>query len=161
MELSTHSKLVIMNEAVHKAQSTMRTGIGGPFGAAIVKDGNIITIASNSVLADNDPTAHAEINAIRSACKLLNTPDLSECEIYTTAEPCPMCLSAIMWANIKKVYYGCTQYDADYLGFRDARMYSFIRNYGGDADELKLIPFAREECIALFQEYKKNQGQRY
>ena len=97
-----------MLRAIEQARSTMRQDVGGPFGAAIIDaDGNIVCVASNSVLRDHDPTAHGEINAIRLAVKLLSTHDLSGCWLYTTAYPCPMCLAAIMWANIKTVVYGC------------------------------------------------------
>ena len=95
----------VISLAIEQARKTMNQNIGGPFGAAIIdKDGNIISVSSNTVLRDNDPTAHAEVNAIREACKKINSYDLSECILYTTAYPCPMCLSAIIWANIKKIF---------------------------------------------------------
>ena len=96
-----------MDLAINRANITMNQNVGGPFGAAIVTPDGRIIVASNTVLKDNDPTAHAEINAIRETCKTLGTYDLTGCILYTTAYPCPMCLSAIMWANIKTVYYGC------------------------------------------------------
>ena len=100
---------------------------GGPFGACIVKNGKIIGKASNRVIKNNDPTAHAEIEAIREACKTINSYDLSGCELYTSCYPCPMCLSAIIWANIKKVYYANTKDDASDIGFKDDAIYDFIK----------------------------------
>ena len=127
---------------------------GGPFGAVIVdKEGNIISEGNNKVLKNNDPTAHAEIVAIREACKKLNTYDLSECSIYTSCEPCPMCLSAIIWANIKEVYYGCTKEDAGEIGFRDDMIYEYLKGKNKDLMHLKQID--REECIELFEKYKQ------
>lgn len=143
-----------MKLAIDKALQTSGDGIGGPFGATIVKDGNVISVASNSVIRDNDPTAHAEMNAIRLACKNLNTYDLSGCVLYTTCEPCPMCLSAIIWSNIKVVYYGCTAKDADEIGFRDDFIYNFIKNNGKDSSILELNKMQREDCMKLFESYK-------
>ena len=116
----------------------MNQDIGGPFGAAVVKDGKLISVASNTVLRDNDPTAHAEINAIREACKKLGTYDLTGCELYATGAPCPMCLSAIIWANIKKVYYSGTPEEAAEIGFRDDFIYSFIKSDGQDISVLEM-----------------------
>ena len=96
---------------------------GGPFGAVIVKDGQIIARGANRVTASNDPTAHAEVNAIRAACRALGSFDLSGCEIYTSCEPCPMCLGAIYWAHIDKIYYANTQHDARDIGFDDSFIY--------------------------------------
>lgn len=96
---------------------------GGPFGAVIVKDGNVVAACGNSVTITNDPTAHAEVNTIRKACEKLNTFDLSSCEIYSSCEPCPMCLSAIYWARIDKLYYGNTKKDAKEIGFDDSFIY--------------------------------------
>ena len=124
---------------------------GGPFGACVVKDGIIIGKGSNQVLKTNDPTMHAEIVAIREACKTLNTYDLSGCEIYTTCFPCPMCLSAIIWANIDNIYYGNTKEDAKEIGFRDEYIYDYIKNIDNKND-LKQID--REETIKVFNEYK-------
>lgn len=104
----------ILEAAIRRAKQTMNENIGGPFGAAIIdKYGKILSVSSNSVLRDNDPTAHAEVNAIREACRHVGSYDLSGCILYTTAYPCPMCLSAIIWANIKKVYFGCRPEDAE------------------------------------------------
>ncbi|MGN1227986.1 MAG: nucleoside deaminase [Christensenellales bacterium] len=143
-----------MKEAVERALKTSSQNEGGPFGAVIVKDNEIIAIASNSVLKDNDPTAHAEINAIRQACKKLNTYDLTGCILYTTCEPCPMCLSAIIWSNIKKVYYGCTADDANSIGFRDDYIYNFIKTNCQNIDVLELNQMQRDECLKLFKAYE-------
>jgi len=97
---------------------------GGPFGAVIVKDGIIVGIGQNQVTAMDDPTAHAEIQAIRAACKYLNSYQLLDCELYTSCEPCPMCFGAIYWARLKKVYYGCTSQDAAQIGFEDQYIYN-------------------------------------
>lgn len=149
-----------MKHGIDKAFETMLKNIGGPFGAVIVKDNKIVAVASNSVLKDNDPTAHAEINAIRQAGKELNTYDLSGCELYATGYPCPMCLSAIIWSNISKVYYGCNPKDAEEIGFRDDFIYEYIvelRNNNEDKNLLQLIELDRNNCLELFKEYVKHQ----
>lgn len=146
----------VMKLALERAKETMNQNIGGPFGAAIVnKEGEVIAVSSNSVLRDNDPTAHAEVNTIREACKKLNTYDLSDCVLYTTAYPCPMCLSASIWANIKEIYYGCTPEDAEKIGFRDDYIYRFIRENCSNNTILKINPIDREDCLTLFEEYEK------
>ena len=129
-----------------------------PFGACIVKDGKIIGKGSNHVLIYNDPTAHAEIMAIRDACKNINSYDLSGAELYTSCYPCPMCLSAIIWSNIKKVYYGNTKEDAANIGFRDDFIYNFIKNLtdnSSDSSVLELESMDREETIKSFNEFMK------
>lgn len=128
----------------------LRTNYGGPFGACIIKDGIIVGKGSNHVLKDNDPTAHAEVVAIRDACKNLNTYDLSDCVLYTSCYPCPMCLSAIVWSNIKKVYYGNTKEDAASIGFRDDDIYKFIR---GDGELIDLEQLDRSFTIKAFDEF--------
>ncbi len=110
-----------MNLAIQEAQKSMKKGHGGPFGAVIVKDGKVIAKNHNTVLKDNDSTCHAEINVIREASKKLKVYDLSDCEIYTTGQPCKMCMGAINWAKIKKVYYGNTYKDALNMGFNDEK----------------------------------------
>lgn len=128
---------------------------GGPFGAVIVdKEGNIIAKGNNTVLKNNDSTEHAEMNVIREACKKLGTNDLSGYILYTSCEPCPMCLSAIIWANIKQVYYGCTKQDAGKIGFRDDMIYEYLK--GNNQDIIYLKQINRDECITLFQDYEKN-----
>ena len=150
-----------MNKFMQKAKENAEKGIenkeGGPFGAIIVdKKGNIIANGNNKVLKNNDPTAHAEIVAIREACQKLNTYDLSEYILYTSCEPCPMCLSAIIWANIKTVYYGCTKEDAGNIGFRDDIIYQYLK--GENKELINLKQMDREECIYAFEEYKKENG---
>ena len=145
-----------MKKAKENAENGMRNNEGGPFGAVITdKGGNIIANGNNKVLKNNDPTAHAEIVAIREACKKLNTYDLSEYTLYSSCEPCPMCLSAIIWSNIKTVYFGCTKKDAGEIGFRDDMIYEYLKGNNKDLIQLKQID--REECIKTFEEYK-NQG---
>lgn len=143
-----------MKIAKSLADNNLITNVGGPFGACVVKDGVIIGKGSNHVLENNDPTAHAEILAIGEACNNLKTHDLTGCELYTTCYPCPMCLSAIIWANIKKVYYGNTKEDAASIGFRDDEIYNFIKN-GGNLLDLENI--AREETIKTFNEFKSKE----
>lgn len=143
-----------MTQAFDMALYTSSNGIGGPFGACIIKDGEVIAVASNTVLHDNDPTAHAEINAIRQACKKLGTYDLKGCVLYTTTYPCPMCLSAIIWANIDTVYYGCTAKDAEEIGFRDQMIYEYLN--GELTDLVSITALNRQECLQLFNNYKQN-----
>jgi len=112
-----------LNEAIRLSRENLTDGSGGPFGAVIVKHGKIIAEGKNEVLASNDPTAHAEIQAIRNACKHLGTFNLEGCEIYSSCEPCPMCLSAIYWARIDKIYYSNTRKDAAKIGFNDDFIY--------------------------------------
>ena len=150
-----------MNKYMELAKENAKKGIknneGGPFGAVITdKKGNIIANGNNKVLKNNDPTAHAEITAIRGACKKLNTYDLSEYILYTSCEPCPMCLSAIIWSNIKKVYYGCTKKDAGEIGFRDDMIYEYLK--GNNKDLINLEEMDRDECIKTFEEYKNQNG---
>lgn len=151
-----------MNLAVGQAKETMNKNIGGPFGAAIIdSEGNIIAVNSNRVLGDHDPTAHAEITAIREACKKLGTHDLSGCTIYATGYPCPMCLGAMVWANIKKCYYGCRPSDAEQIGFRDDFIYRFIKDGCKDAEILELTESHREQCLELFKEYHEEEKELY
>lgn len=142
-----------MKLAKECAKNGAERGQGGPFGAVIVdKDGNIVSKGNNMVLAYNDPTAHAEVTVIRKACKKLETYDLSGYTLYTSCEPCPMCLSAIIWANIKEVYYACTRDDAGEIGFRDDIIYDYLEGKKRNLISLKQID--RNECIDLFNEYK-------
>ena len=142
------------------ANENLETNAGGPFGACIVKNGKIIGKGSNHVLANNDPTAHAEVMAIRDACKNINSYDLSDCELYTSCYPCPMCLSAIIWSNIKKVYYGNTKEDAADIGFRDDFIYGFINKLSLNEQDntiLDLKSLNREETIEEFNKYKNKE----
>jgi guanine deaminase len=152
----------LMEIAIDEARRTMNLDFGGPFGALIINQNNeIIAVASNTVLRDHDPTAHAEINAIRKATKKLGTHDLSNCTLYTTAYPCPMCLGAIIWSNIKKVYFGCVEKDADEIGFRDDFIYKFIENKRVNINILDLQEKERETCLTLFKEYQDKNKQLY
>lgn len=134
--------------------------VGGPFAAIIVKDDSIVGVGVNRVISKHDPTAHAEMEAIRDAGVNLGTYDLSGCELYATGFPCPMCMSAIIWANIKKVYYSADYKDAEKLGFRDNFIYNFIKNGQKDKNILKLEEISKERIISLYNEYSK-QGEIY
>lgn len=148
-----------MKEAIAEAYEGIRHGHGGPFGSVVVKDGKIVGRGHNRVLLCKDPTCHGEIEAIRDACRHLNTPDLSGCTLYTTAEPCPMCLGSILWANIQTVYYGCNRSDTEQIGFRDNLFYRYL---AGEQDLLSLQENGREQCLTLFEEYTANEkSQRY
>ena len=142
-----------MKIAKELSEENLITNVGGPFGACVVQNGKIIGKGSNHVLSNNDPTAHAEIMAIRDACKNINSYDLSGCELYTSCYPCPMCLSAIIWSNIKKVYYGNTKEDAANIGFRDEFIYNYIKN--NDSSTLKLECIDREETIKTFNKFSE------
>jgi guanine deaminase len=147
-----NSKMDIMKLAIDEARKTMNENKGGPFGAVVTNsNGEVISVASNLVLESHDPTAHAEIMAIRKASQKLNTHDLSGCILYATGYPCPMCLSAIIWSNIKEVYYATDLKDAETIGFRDDYIYNYIK--GKNQDILKLTQLGRNEAIKLFQEY--------
>lgn len=149
-----------MKEADNLAKKNIITNDGGPFGAVIIKNGEIVGRGNNQVVKNNDPTAHAEIIAIREACKNLDTFSLNECELYTSCYPCPMCLAAIIWANIKVVYYGNTKEDAEEIGFRDGKIYKYIQSLAKEEDleTLKLIPIDREETIKAFEDFKNKSG---
>ena len=148
-----------MNEYMKEADLLVKENLikeeGGPFVAVVVKDGKIIGRGHNKVIKNNDPTAHAEIVAIREACKNIKTYDLTGCSIYTTCYPCPMCLSAIIWSNIKKVYYGNTKEDAADIGFRDEFIYEYIDKLSKGIDDgtLKLKNINRSKTIKEFEEY--------
>ncbi len=139
-----------MEEAIEEARIGIRNGHGGPFGAVIVKNGVIIGRGHNQVIANNDPTCHGEIMAIHDACQRLGTFDLSGCEIYTTGEPCPMCLGAILWSNMEKIYYGCNVIDTEKIGFRDEKFY---RLSAPENKKNLLHELDRDECLKLYGEY--------
>ena len=149
-----------MEIAKDLAEDNLITNAGGPFGACVVKDGEIIGRGSNNVLLNNDPTAHAEIMAIRDACKNINSYDLSGCELYTSCYPCPMCLSAIIWSNINKVYYGNTKEDASNIGFRDDFIYDYINKLTNNisSDTLSLECMDRNETIETFNKFKDKEN---
>ncbi len=135
-----------MKAAIDEARKGINAGDGGPFGCVIVKDGEIIGRGHNEVVKQNDPTCHGEVMAIRDACRNTGSFDLSGCELYTTAEPCPMCRGAVMWANIRRVYYGCNIADTDSIGFRDKVFYESPENISEELD--------RKACLEVFEEYR-------
>lgn len=143
-----------MKAALREARRGVRAADGGPFGAVIVKGSRIVSRAHNSVVGTNDPTAHAEILAIRKASSKLGRFNLSDCLIYTTSEPCPMCLAAIHWARIPVVYFGCTRVDAAKIGFDDDLFY---RALGGRArrseKRVRSIQLGRKGCLELFRDW--------
>lgn len=146
-----------MQEAGQIALENVLSGKGGPFGAVIVKDGKIIARGMNLVTVTPDPTAHAEVTAIREAAKALGTFDLSGCEIYTSCEPCPMCLGAIYWARLEKVYYAATQADAAAIDFDDEFIYQEFARPIEDR-RLPMIQEAREEGLKAFKAWKDSQN---
>lgn len=149
-----------MRRAIELARAGMNQGAGGPFGAVIVRDGEIVGEGWNRVLATNDPTAHGEISAIRDACAKLGTYSLEGCEIHTTGQPCPMCLGAIHWARIGRIYYGFRIEDAAAIGFDDTE---FFRQLGLPSEQ-RMIPSAescREEALALAHDYSQLPDRRH
>ena len=144
-----------MRETIALALENVRTGRGGPFAALVVKGENVLGRGANLVTANNDPTAHAEVLAIRAACQALDAFRLDGCEIYTSCEPCPMCLAAMYWARIRGYYYGTTRADAGKMGFDDALIYDEIAK----APEARLIPGCRqlgEEAMKVFYEWERS-----
>ncbi len=146
------NKEYFMRKAIKLSMESVKNG-GGPFGAVIVKNGKIIAEASNSVTKNNDPTAHAEVNAIRIATQKLNNFDLSGCEIYSSCEPCPMCLGAIYWAKIDKLYFANTKNDAKNIGFDDSFIYDEIA-LPYDKRKLKTVQILHNEAIDAFEEWE-------
>lgn len=142
-----------MQTAINEARHGMDHNHGGPFGAVIVNDGEIISRAHNDVLRTNDPTAHAEILAIRQASEILDRFDLSDCEMYTTSEPCPMCLAAIYWARIGTIYFGSDKEDVARIGFDDSRFYEIIKK--GNGSELNRINVDKEKCLELLERWER------
>lgn len=130
---------------------------GGPFGAVIVKDGEFIAGSSNMVVPNNDPTAHAEVSAIRLACEKLGTFNLQGCEIYTSCEPCPMCLGAIYWARLDKIYYANTKIDAADIGFDDKFIYDELDLDMGER-KLPIVQLLRDEALNAFRQWSENEG---
>jgi len=152
-----------MNEFLKIALEEARAGIenddGGPFGAVIVQEGVVISKAHNEVLRRNDPTAHAEILAIRQAASILGRYDLSTCEIYSTSQPCPMCFAAIFWARIRRLVYGTTREDVAGIGFDDGLIYQVIRGEA-EAEEMEVVNLDREGCLAVLEEWERRPGRR-
>ena len=145
---------IAMKKAIEESKVNLSNNYnnGGPFGAVIVKDGEIISSAHNTVVESHDATAHAEVNAIRLASKKLGTHDLNGCILYTSAEPCPMCLSAIIWSNIKIIYFANTKKDADDIGFRDDVIYEYIK---GNNQLLEMHHIESEEALEVFKKFKE------
>lgn len=141
-----------MRRAIELAQLGMNSSAGGPFGCVIVKDDQIIAEGFNKVTSTNDPTAHAEVVAIREACKKLESYQLNDCIIYTSCEPCPMCFGAIYWARPKKVYYACTKKDAALIQFDDQFIYDELEMEKLEQD-IPFIPLLREEAIPVFEQW--------
>ena len=146
-------KKKFMAKAIELSINSANT-VGGPFGSVIVKDDKIIAEGSNKVTYSNDPTAHGEIVAIREACKNLNTFDLSGCEIYTSCEPCPMCLSAIYWSRLDKIYYANTREDAKNIDFDDSFIYTEIPKKIVDR-KIKMVQMLRDEALKAFEIWDK------
>lgn len=150
--MSTQVQHKYMLEAIKKAEVNFTSGKGGPFGAVVVNNGKIVAVSGNCVTSTNDPTAHAEVVAIREACSTLGTFDLSGCEIYASCEPCPMCLGAIMWARIDRLYFAANKIDAARAGFDDALFYTEL---GLPMDQRRLNPtqLLRDESIKVFDKW--------
>ena len=146
------TKEELMRKAIELSTENVANG-GGPFGAVIAKDGEIIATGTNRVTASCDPTAHAEVSAIRAAATKLGTFNLSGCEIYTSCEPCPMCLGAIYWAHLDKVYYGNTKADAKEIGFDDSFIYDELA-LPLEKRHLNVVPMMRDEAIKAFEKWE-------
>jgi guanine deaminase len=142
-----------MARAIQLSLENVQSGRGGPFGAVIVKDGNLIAEGANQVTATNDPTAHAEILAIRAACAKLGAFDLLGCEIYTSCEPCPMCLGAIYWARLSRIYFASAAADASLVGFDDSMIYREIAQPLTDRT-IPMVQLMREESLAAFRAWE-------
>ena len=145
-----------MREAIELSKKCLATGTGGPFGAVIVKDGQVIGRGSNRVTLDNDCTAHAEVTAIREACRNLHTFQLTGCDIYTSCEPCPMCLGAIYWAKIDRIYYGNNRTDARNIDFADDFIYDEL-NRQFDERTIPIIPLLRDEALQSFRLWQEKE----
>lgn len=149
---SSDTQAQFMKRAIELSRTNMMSGKGGPFGAVIVKDGKIVGEGWNKVTSTNDPTAHAEVEAIRDACKKLGTFELKDCEIYTSCEPCPMCLAAIYWARIGHIYYGNTRDDAAAIQFDDEFLYREISKPMHERT-VPIKPLLRDEALTVFKEW--------
>lgn len=144
-----------MRRAIRLAEENAASGNGGPFGAVIVKDGKVVAEGSNTVTVDNDPTAHAEVTAIRRACAVLGTFDLSGCELYTSCEPCPMCLAACYWAHVSKVFYAAGREDAADAGFDDEMIHVEVAKQLNER-KLPFVQLLPEEGLRPFMLWKSN-----
>ena len=148
-----------MAEAVRLSEQYLKEGYGGPFGCVIVKKGAVIARGWNNVLAGNDPTAHAEVMAIRNACAALKTPELSGCDLYTSCEPCPMCMGAIYWARLDRVFYANTRHDAAALGFDDSFIYDELRR-NPEQRTIPMIATDKSAAQEVFLRWKNQEGSR-
>ncbi|MFN2369923.1 MAG: nucleoside deaminase [Candidatus Krumholzibacteriia bacterium] len=146
-----------MDEAVAEARRGIRAGEGGPFGAVVVKDGRVVAHGHNQVIAHGDPTAHAEVQAIRAACRELGTFDLTGCEIYATCEPCPMCFAAIHWARLDRVRFGATRADAAAIGFDDDAIYRVLAGEAAPAFGVE-GGVGAESCREVMRDWEGNEG---
>lgn len=147
--LFSDADAALMRAALASAAEGVRLGHGGPFGASVSRNGNLVAAAHNTVIRDRDPTAHAEVNAIREACRILRTHDLSSCVMYATVEPCPMCVGAIAWSRIPRIVFGASRQTAAAAGFDDARFHH------GDGLPSLSSGLLEKECAALFDEWKR------
>jgi len=145
-----------MRQAIQLSRESLRTNAGGPFGAVIVKNGDVVAHGFNCVTSTNDPTAHAEIIAIRAACQALGTFHLQGCAIYASCEPCPMCLAAIYWARIEKIYYANTRRDASHIGFDDGVFYEELTKPRSQRT-LPMEQVLRDEALSVFQEWQNKE----
>jgi len=155
---------LFMHEAIKEAKTGISLGDGGPFGAVIVKNGEIVGRGHNMVVKNNDPTAHAEVMAIRDACSNLKTYDLSGCTIYSTGQPCSMCYSALMWANVQEIYYSCPFEYADNVGFRDTLINEHVTNFNelitnGDITA-KVCLMHVPECDELYKDWNESSSKK-
>jgi guanine deaminase len=148
---------LFMARAIELSIENVRSGRGGPFGAVVVRDGSIIAEGANGVTSTKDPTAHAEVTAIREACRKLNSFELKDCELYTSCEPCPMCLGAIYWARLARVYFGSVAADASRVGFDDSSIYSEFAQPHADR-AIPMIQMMREEALAAFRAWEQLPG---
>jgi guanine deaminase len=144
-----------MARAIQLSVENVRSGRGGPFGAVVVKDGGIVAEGVNRVTANKDPTAHAEVLAIRDACHKLSLFELKGCDLYTSCEPCPMCLGAIYWARMDKIYFGSLAGDAAKIGFDDSTIYEELSQPYSQRG-IPMIPMMREEALAAFRAWEEN-----
>lgn len=145
-----------MDAAVQASKENVEKGLGGPFGAVIVKDGKIIAKGSNKVTTKNDPTAHAEVETIREACKNLNTFNLSGCEIYTSCEPCPMCLAAIYWARLDRIYFANDKHHAAEIGFDDKFIYEEL-DLAHEHRKIPMVHYHSDEALEVFKAWTENE----
>lgn len=153
MEMKEHEKFMRM--AIELSEQNVKGAAGGPFGAVVVKNGEVVAASANQVVQQNDPTAHAEVTAIRLACQRLGTYDLSGCVIYTSCEPCPMCLGAIYWAHIDTIYYGNTKADAADIGFDDHFIYKELA-LPMNQRKLQIVQLLRDEALSAFKRWTES-----